>query len=418
MSQTFPSEHLLIQQGEQRSRTNSSDPNTQFTAAWLTMNPNLGASARTLQDWLLAGPTQGIQSGVVLRKDGDLSRWVAEAGLPTLLSDMCWPDKRHVLQSLSQAVAVRRWMRHHGLEIIHCYEHDLYPFAVALRSLTARPLVCHIHFAPDRGFCQWAFGGPRKQPDAVVWTSEQQKRDCRDAVAGLVPEDREFVIPLGINVNRFGATPAAGATFRDQLGIPPDAIVIGTACALRGRKRIDDYLALIRHLTERHPNVIGLLAGGEVPGEEVYAAQVIPRIRAREAAGRFRWLGNLEHVQPFMQAVDIFVSTSEYETFGMSVLEAMACGKPVAAYRGGSVQEVVDSTGLIADVGDLPDLIAAVDKLVEDRASRVRLGSAAQNRVKKVYNSKVGLDRLRVVYGGLSRRSQAVDRPGVSAGAA
>ncbi len=387
---------------ERRASANRSGPTDLFGPAWLTMNPNLGASARTLQDWLLFGPTHAIQSGVVLRKDGDLNRWLTDAGVPALLSGMCWPDKQHVLRTVSQAVAIRKWMKQHGLEIIHCYEHDLYPFAVALRSLTARPLVCHLHFAPDRDFCQWAFGGVRRRPDAVVWTSEQQKQDCRDAVVGLIPEDRQFVIPLGINTDRFDVIPRRGATFRAELGIAPNDIVIGSACALRSRKRIDDYLALIRHLTERHPNVIGLLAGGQVVGEEAYAAQVIPRLRARQAGGRFRWVGHLEPVQPFMQAVDIFVSTSEYETFGMSVLEAMACGKPIAAYRGGSVQEVVGPAGLIVEIGDLPDLITAVDKLIADRAYRAQLGAAARLRVKEVYDSEEGLDRLRTVYGSLT----------------
>ena len=52
--------------------------------------------------------------------------------------------------------------------VIHCYEHDLYPFAVTLRMLTSLPLICHVHFAPERDFLLWAFGSRRKRPDAVI----------------------------------------------------------------------------------------------------------------------------------------------------------------------------------------------------------------------------------------------------------
>ena len=165
--------------------------------------------------------------------------------------------------------------------------------------------------------------------------------------------ERQHVVPLGLDLRRFGSRADVRDMTRREFGIDSGDVVVGAASALRGRKRIDDFLALVRALRERHRNVVGLLAGGEVAGDETYAREVIPRIRSMEAAGGFRWLGNLEPIEPFMHAVDIFVSTSEYETFGMSVLEAMACGKPVVAYRGGSVHEVVGDTGSIVSTCDL-----------------------------------------------------------------
>ncbi len=75
-----------------------------------------------------------------------------------------------------------------------------------------------------------------------------------------------------------------------------------------------------------------------------------------------------------MQAMDLFISTSELETFGNSVCEAMACKVPVVAYRGGSVAEVVAETGLIVENGDLAGLIAAATTLLTDEPLRIELG--------------------------------------------
>jgi glycosyltransferase involved in cell wall biosynthesis len=377
------------------------DVHPSVNVAWLTINPNLGASARSLQDWILLGRQEAMRATVALRTDGDLRRWLAAERIPYMLNPMPWPDRANALRSVMHAWKATRWMKGHKAQCIHCYEHDLYPFAVVLRMLTSLPLVCHVHFAPERDFLLWAFGSPRKLPDAVIWTSAQQQKDCASAIDGIVSPERQHVVPLGLDLRRFGSQAAARDATRRELGIGVGDVVVGAASALRGRKRIDDFLDLVRALRERHSNVVGLLAGGEVPGDEAYAREVIPRIRAAEAAGGFRWLGNLEPVEPFMHAIDIFVSTSEYETFGMSVLEAMACAKPVVAYRGGAVHEVVGDSGSIVSTADLADLIASVERLIVDRQLRVELGEAAKRRVAMHYDPRKSLNQLLQIYGSI-----------------
>jgi mannosyltransferase len=259
-------------------------------------------------------------------------------------------------------------------------------------------LICHIHDAVDSAFAKWAFGGPHKQPNAIVWTSHQQQEDCTEAMTGLVPRELQYVIPLGLDVKRFGCHAESRADYRRQLGISPEEIVVSSACWLRARKRVDDFIELIRLLQDRHRNVVGLLAGGVPPGEEDYASQVVPRLRALEENGRFRWLGHVEPIEPFMHATDIFVSTSRYETFGMSVLEAMACGKPVAAYRGGSVHEILGSAGLVGETGDGASLAALVESLILDDGLRRSLGLTAKQRVVEEFNPLGSLHQLISVY--------------------
>lgn len=367
-------------------------------AAWLTMNPNLGASARTLQDWVLLGRDDGLDISVILQTDGELRRWLVQNGVPCTLDPMFWPDSRHFMPSVAHALTLRRWIRDRGAQVIHCYEHDLYPFAIALRWITGLPLLCHVHFSLERGFAAWAFGAPRKQPDAIIWTSHQQQADCAAAMAGIVPAEIQHVVPLGLDLNRFGSQFDRREAFRQRLGIAPDQIVIANACHLRARKHVDDFLEIVAALQQRHPNVIGLLAAGGARGDEAYARDVIPRIRAMETTGRFQWLGHLEPVEPFMHAGDIFLSTSEYETFGMSVLEAMACGKPVAAYRGGSVYEIVGDTGRIAETNNVASLLAATETLVSDPELRRTLGAAARQRVIDDYNPRNSLRQLKQLY--------------------
>jgi glycosyltransferase involved in cell wall biosynthesis len=364
----------------------------------LTLNPNLGASARTLQDWLLQGRSQGLEVSVVLRQTGDLSQWLEEHRIPHRINPMPWPERWKPWQWVKAAWKVARWARLQGIQLVHCYEHELYPFARGLARLIRRPLLCHCHFLIERDFAVWAFAGPRKRPAALIWTSREQKQACVPALKDIVPEEHQHILSLGLDLTRFGSRGAERAALRQQWGIAPDTLVIGTANALRARKRIDDFLELVTRLRQRHTNVIGVLAGGPVPGDEAYAERIIPKLHALEAGGGFHWLGNLEPIEPFMHAIDVFVSTSEYETFGMSVLEAMACRKPVAAYRGGSVQEVVYDTGIIVPNTDLPALCEGVSQLIADSNLRVELGERAYRRVAETYDPARSLKRLLALY--------------------
>jgi glycosyltransferase involved in cell wall biosynthesis len=144
--------------------------------------------------------------------------------------------------------------------------------------------------------------------------------------------------------------------------------------------------------------VVGIIAGAPVPGEDAYRDQIVQQIEATGLGRRLQWVGHLDPVEPLYHACDIVVSTSEYETFGNSVCEAMACRRPVVGYEAGSVKEVVGDAGITVPTGDLPMLTAAVRQLVENPALRHSLGEAARQRVADSFDPRKSFQQLLEIY--------------------
>lgn len=363
---------------------------------FLTNNPNLGSTARVMTCWLKSGPAVGLHGVIAVRQPGDMTRWLESVGVPHIIDTMPWPKRTWPVPALYHAWKVARWARRHKIDLIDCNEHDVYPFGLLVRRLLRRPIVCRVQFMVNREFCSWAFGGSRR-PDGLVWTAQSQKSDCAAAIDGLVPTEWQQVIPLGLDTREFGRVNCRAAT-RRSWGVGEDSIVIGTASALRPRKRIEDFVELVRRVAADDLRVVGVLAGDVVSGDEAYKARILEQIKTTGLGSRFRWLGNLEPIEPFMHGIDLFINTSEYETFGMSVCESMACRHPVAGYASGSVREVVGETGPIVETGDLDGLTASVQGLIQSPSRLTELGESARRRVVERFDADVSLRQVLSLY--------------------
>src|SRR5262245_38482793 len=105
---------------------------------YLTNNPNLGSTARILQCWLPLGHDIRVNGHVIAPPGSKLLTWLAERKIPHLADAMPWPDRHRPLGGLWHAWRIARWARRHRIDVIHCNEHDVYPFANLLRRLFRR----------------------------------------------------------------------------------------------------------------------------------------------------------------------------------------------------------------------------------------------------------------------------------------
>jgi glycosyltransferase involved in cell wall biosynthesis len=175
------------------------------------------------------------------------------------------------------------------------------------------------------------------------------------------------VIPPGIDITVF--KPQDKDQWRKQLGLPQNAFVIitGGASLTDANKNVPWLLKLLSHLPGLRDVIVLAFGEGSVPVPDHLNVRFTGGIRDR------RDLAQL------FAAADVFVSASLMETYGLTLVEAMACGTPVVAFRvGGSPEAAPDGQGaILCEPGDGTTLTEAIMKLRSSPELRDRLGALA-----------------------------------------
>ena len=204
------------------------------------------------------------------------------------------------------------------------------------------------------------------------------------------------VIPFGLDLARFTATPALeaeAAAWRARYGNRPLLLFVGR---LRHYKGVNVLIEAMREL----PDAVALIVGiGPLAAE--WQAQT----QAAGLADRVHFLGEQSDaaVAALYHAADIFVlpSTNRAETFGIVQTEAMACGRPVICTELGTGTSYVNQhgvTGLVVPPNDPAALAAAARRLLADQPLRLRMGEAGRRRAQSEFSIDAMLDRTLAFY--------------------
>jgi glycosyltransferase involved in cell wall biosynthesis len=209
-----------------------------------------------------------------------------------------------------------------------------------------------------------------------------------DLVAlGVAPAEKFAVIRLGIELEQRVRSEEPRDEVRRRLGIPPERFVVGWLGRMTGVKQTSDLLSVLAALRERGVDA-GLLVVGDGPDREGFERQA-------QSLGLMRqclFLGYQEEVAPWYAAMDAVALPSGNEGTPVTVIEALAAGRPVAAYGVGGVPDVVRDgvDGFVVEAGDTAALAGRLAELAADPALRERMGAAGRERVLERY----GVGRL------------------------
>jgi glycosyltransferase involved in cell wall biosynthesis len=209
----------------------------------------------------------------------------------------------------------------------------------------------------------------------IVTVSEYMKHELVEKKG--VAADRISVIPNGVEPREFEALPTRTQA-RAELGLDENTMAVGLVGRLHHLKGADYFIEAIPRVLASKPDVKFILIGA---GPEEQSLKALAEERG--IAGRVRFAGYRRDARRLMPAFDVIVLPSRDEAQSISLLEAMACRRPVVAAKVGGVPEVVDDgiTGLLYPAGNVQALAEAILTLLNDGARRKAMGEAGRQRV-------------------------------------
>lgn len=290
------------------------------------------------------------------------------------------------------------------------------PFVVTFHALGK---VRRLHQGEDDGF-------PRQRnaiEEQIVAEADHVIAECPQDRADLVEHYRAdgvsmSVVPCGVDPNEF--TPEAKADARRVLGIDPDARLITHVGRMVPRKGIDTLIEALGLLRRGYGiDARMLIVGGNseepdpVQTPEIARLQSIAREQGVEDAVDFRGARPRNSLKHYYSAADVFATTPWYEPFGITPLEAMACGTPViGADVGGIKYSVVDrETGYLVPPRDPDALAARLACLLTNPELATQFGARGRERVMNAFTWElVARQVLRVYHEVLQTRDREQTR--------
>lgn len=327
-----------------------------------------------------------------------LSR-IAEAGVET------WPDRIARLYLPPGRDVARRIVRRaagRNIRAVHTFHFK----SDWLGVWAARALSCPlISSRRDLGFQQnatrraiyrWINGRTDAfvAPSAAVKTSILRQGGARESDIRLIYN--------GLDTRRFAA-PADRAAARADLGVPPDALLVGMVGNLRPVKGHPVLLHALARLAAAMPRArLVLLGEGAEEG----------RLRALAATlgitERVAFAGAGHDIPRALSAMDVFALSSHSEGMSNAVIEAMAAGLPVVATSVGGNPECVaeGETGFLVPPGDDAALADRIGRLLARPEQALAMGAAGRARCRALFDVDVMVRRTVELYDALGCRGR------------
>jgi glycosyltransferase involved in cell wall biosynthesis len=148
------------------------------------------------------------------------------------------------------------------------------------------------------------------------------------------------------------------------------------------QKNYHTLLHALAILIKRHPELRLDIAGREIDHTYTQSLRTLTRQLEIEENVTFRGHVNTDELMELYQGCKVFVFPSTVETFGLSLLEAMAAGAPIACSNKAAMPEVLGDTGLFFDPDNKNNMADTIEKLLSDDRLRLKMGEKARRRAR------------------------------------
>lgn len=197
-------------------------------------------------------------------------------------------------------------------------------------------------------------------------------------------------IPNGIEDYQYEERDKINKKARSELGLPQDAIVVGSACRLVERKGVHFLLESLAQVDE---SIYALIVGDGPELERL--KRLADKLGISE---RVIFTGYRMDVPILMRVFDIFCSISEWEAFPIVILEAMEAQTPIVCFQWDGADEILSDTAKLVPIANVSMLAETINQLAFDPHQRKKLGCDGFLRFKEKYTLNGVIKNLENIY--------------------
>jgi mannosyltransferase len=303
---------------------------------------------------------------------------VTGAGLPDHLPRISWLECLRLTRRRGVKPKWRVWHARRNTEMLA---------GLVLRLVFRRRLKLLFTSASQRehsGYTKWLIS----KMDGLIATSK--------AGQGYLTHPSQVILH-GIDTAEFSPVEDK-ARLRVELGLP-DQPIVGCFGRVRHQKGTDVFVDAMIEVMADNPNVHALVMGRATPKHVSFENALKTKVAAAGLSDRFHFPGEVtvEEIRRYYQALDLFVAPQRWEGFGLTPLEAMACGVPAVATTVGAFPELVveGETGYLVPAGDVPSMSQAILTSLTDSKRLAEMSRQARNHV--VENFRIQGEAARIV---------------------
>jgi glycosyltransferase involved in cell wall biosynthesis len=299
---------------------------------------------------------------------------------------------------VGSALELGRLVREHQIEIVHAHVARDYPLAALATRRNARAkliITRHVLFPLNRLHSLTLSHVAR-----IICVSNAVKRAL--SAQKIFNANKISVIPNGIDFRRLDANLENfdREEFRKQMKIPPGSLLVGTVGEIKKQKGHEDFLRAASLVARERKDVHFVIVGADRTRTGEHRASLERLIAELKLTNRVHLMGWLDDIAPTLAALDLYVSASHTESFGLSIVEAMALGLPVVATATEGAQEIInsDDAGVLVPIGDVDEMALALLRLLEDAPARKRIGALARTTARARFSLERMVDETEKAY--------------------
>jgi glycosyltransferase involved in cell wall biosynthesis len=297
------------------------------------------------------------------------------------------PRERHFKVSIRNsfgvlsAIRIADFIRENRIEIIHAHvARDYIPASIASMASNSKFVLTRHLTLPLKPFNRFAL----KNVVKTIGVSEGVVSGLRN----LFPREKVVLVHNGIDIGsrEISDRERLRKEFRGFHNIPLNVPLIGTLGELKELKGEREFVLAAAEIAKTRPDVQYVVVGRDNSTDKRFRRELKRLVRVLGLEESFLWLDWLDDTRPFHAAIDIFVSPSHAESFGLAMLEAVLSGVPVVATETDGAKQLLGINGNLVPVEDAVALANKIIEVLEDEKLRAALASEMLVRASSMFN--------------------------------